>query len=110
MQQPIEDDTLQVIKCNWIDGRIATTSKHCAVTPFGSRKRTSNSRNPISSFRRGTALQSPHDASVSRIMPLIKDQLANWDWDSSDLDVLKGIDKAIDSSLSKRTAIDRLSF
>lgn len=93
-----------------IDGRIVTTSKRCAVTPFGSRRRISNSRNPISSFHRGTVFHPHYDASVSRIMPLIKDQLANWDWDSSDLDVLKGIDKAIDSSLSKRTDVDGLSF
>ena len=42
MQQPIEDDTLLVIIPSRIDGRIVTTSKRCAVTPFGSRKRTSN--------------------------------------------------------------------
>ena len=110
MSQPVEDDKLLVIIPYRIDGRIVTTSKRCAVTPFGSRRRISNSRNPISSFRRGTAFHPHYDASVSRIMPLIKDQLANWDWDSSDLDVLKGIDKAIDSSLSKRTDVDGLSF
>ena len=38
---------------------------------------------------------------VSKIMPLIKDQLSNSDWEVSDLDVFKEIDKAIDNRLSK---------
>ncbi|OAO13008.1 hypothetical protein AV274_5301 [Blastocystis sp. ATCC 50177/Nand II] len=81
MQQPVEDDKL--LDCNDIE-----TLRSYAFRLQKENKQLKESYLLLSSR-------------VSRIMPLIKDQLANWDWDSSDLDVLKGIDKAIDSSLSK---------
>lgn len=31
---------------------------------------------------------------MSKLIPLIKDQLANWDWDLSDKDVISSFDKA----------------
>ena len=31
---------------------------------------------------------------MSKLIPLIKDQLANWDWDLSDKDVISSFDKS----------------
>ena len=31
---------------------------------------------------------------MSKLIPLIKDQLANWDWDVSDKDMISSFDKS----------------
>ena len=33
---------------------------------------------------------------LSKLVPLIKDQLANWDWDLSDKDVISSFEKSDD--------------